>query len=615
VAEHPLNEVFGPGEPDEPEEPAGALGAFVGADPFAATVAMAQADANPGVARDVSAYLRDLSRLARVQFEHLHEQRVLNVGHLRVRLWRERFQLAFQAFLALAASVVAVLAINMLLDAFASRRVIVEAFDTPPALAARGLSPKAVAGDVLDGLTRLQAATRATDQKRDLANAWDQDVKIEVPDTGVSVGEIDRLLHARFGHDVHIGGDVTLAADGQLSLRIRGDGIVAKTFTGAPEDIDKLATAAAEYVYGNAEPYLFGVYLNQSGRAADAESFLATAYPTASTLVRSNLANLWGNALESQGRYAEATAKYRLAIHLNPRSWSAWTNLVGALLFTDGEEAAYRTGERMRVVAAAAPKSQRPTPDSWQNLDFLPQDWSAELADIEFDARKMAGQGTSDVIAGQSLADTAVRLHDFDAAARYLLTSDPKDPNIRAERLFVDGYHALEAGSPARAVAPLEALDAILRGDTGMQESFADDSCYLGLAYGLTGQGAKAEALFARRGRWVACYSFHADALDHSGDWPGAQAGYARAVALAPDLPFAYDRWGQALLRHGDAAGAAAKFAAAHQRGPHWADPLKHWGDALASLGQRREAAVKYAQAATYAPNWAELRLARSRAG
>jgi tetratricopeptide (TPR) repeat protein len=356
------------------------------------------------------------------------------------------------------------------------------------------------------------------------------------------------------------------------------------------------------------------VYLSQSGRAADAEAFLATAYPTAAPLVRSDLANVWGNALQSQARYAEAAAKYRLAIHLKPRSWSAWTNLIGVLLFTDGEEGAYRTGVRMRQVAEAAPRADQPSPDRWVNFDFLPQDWSAELADIDFDARQMAGQGTSDVVAGQSLADTAARLHDFDAAARYLLASDPRDPNIRAERLFIQGYRALEEGAPARAVPPLEAFDAILRSNTSMQDSFADDACYLGLAYGLSGQAPKAEALFARRGRWVACYSFHADTLDHAGDWPGARAAYARAVAFAPDLPFAYDRWGQALLRHGDGAGAAAEFAAAHQRGPHWADPLKHWGDALASLGQWKAAAARYAQAAKYAPNLAALRLARSRA-
>ncbi|MEO8925555.1 MAG: hypothetical protein ABI306_00190 [Caulobacteraceae bacterium] len=608
MADNPLSEVFDREEAGEPDDSALGVGGFGGVDPFVATAAMERADRDPIVARELSAYLRDLARLARVQFEHLHEQRLLNVGHLRVRLWRERFQLAFQMFLALGALAVVVFVATMLHDAFASRRVVIEAFDTPPALAVRGLTPKVVAGELLDSLSKLQAATRATDRKLDIANAWDQDVKIEIPQTGASVGEIDRLLRARFGHDMHIGGSVTQEADGRLSLRVRGTDAPAQTFTGAPGDIDKLATKAAEYLYGAAEPYLFAVYLSQSGRAAEAETFVAATYPTAAQAVRPELVNVWGNALAARARYGDAVEKYRLAIQLDQRLWSAWANLLGALIFTDGEEAAFNAGGSMRRAAAVAPRSNRPAADNWQNLDYLTQDWAAELADIDFDAGKLGGQGTDDVIAGPSLADAAARLHDWTAAGRYLLASDPKDPNTQLERLFLQGYRALDDGAPARAVAPLVAVDAMMRANPSLKDTYVDATCYLGLAYGLTDQAAKAEAVFDRRGRWVACYSFHADTLDHAGDWAGAQRAYARAVALAPDLPFAYDRWGLALLRRGDGAGAAARFAAANRRGPRWADPLKHWGDALAIQGRRGEAGVKYNAAARLAPHWAAAR-------
>ncbi len=52
----------------------------------------------------------------------------------------------------------------VLSDAFASRQVVVEPFEAPPALAARGLSGKVVAEGLLDKLTQLQAATRSTAQ-------------------------------------------------------------------------------------------------------------------------------------------------------------------------------------------------------------------------------------------------------------------------------------------------------------------------------------------------------------------------------------------------------------------------------------------------------------------
>jgi len=115
-------------------------------------------------------------------------------------------------------------------------------------------------------------------------------------------------------------------------------------------------------------------------------------------------------------------------------------------------------------------------------------------------------------------------------------------------------------------------------------------------------------------GTFVDCYRFHGDILDGRGDWKSAQEWYAKAVALAPDLPASYYSWGVALARHGDLTGAEAKLKDANQRGPHWADPLTVWGDALVKLGKPKEALAKYDEALKYAPNWKELKKAREAA-
>jgi hypothetical protein len=57
------------------------------------------------------------------------------------------------------------------------------------------------------------------------------------------------------------------------------------------------------------------------------------------------------------------------------------------------------------------------------------------------------------------------------------------------------------------------------------------------------------------------------------GYWKGAQAWYAKAEKLGPDMLSGYYSWDVALAKHGDLAGAAAKFATANKVGPHWADP------------------------------------------
>ncbi len=83
---------------------------------------------------------------------------------------------------------------------------------------------------------------------------------------------------------------------------------------------------------------------------------------------------------------------------------------------------------------------------------------------------------------------------------------------------------------------------------------------------------------------------------------------------MAPDLTFAYDRWGLALLRHGDLNGAAAAFREANKRQPHWAEPLKHWGDVLMRRRQPDAAFVEYTEALKYAPHWDALAAAATMA-
>jgi len=106
----------------------------------------------------------------------------------------------------------------MIRDAVTSRRVVIEPFDAPPALAARGLTGKVVASGVLDQLSRLQDATRSSSAARGLSGAWTRDIKLEVPETGVSIGEFSRLLKERFGHDVHIDGNLVEPPTGGLAL-------------------------------------------------------------------------------------------------------------------------------------------------------------------------------------------------------------------------------------------------------------------------------------------------------------------------------------------------------------------------------------------------------------
>jgi tetratricopeptide (TPR) repeat protein len=595
---------------EEAERPEGDVQA--GLDPVAASLATGAAGADRSIAADLKAYLKRQARLVELQTEHLHEQRIVLLSSLKIRRTTDRLKLSMQLFFILVATALGLGAAVMVFDAFNSRSVVVETFDAPPALAARGLSGKVVAGGVLDALTRLQQATHANQAARELSNAWTGDVKVEVPETGVSIGEIDRMLKARFGHDIHIEGDLVQADTGGLALTIRGDSVAPKTFKGGPGELDKLTTQAAEYAYGQSQPALYAVYLTRSDRDAETIDFARRAYSGLDAAERPYLLNAWGNALENTGASArEALPLYSEAVRLKPDYWIGYANLMNTDLLLGDEEGAWRIGQAMR--GRLRGRSARDAAPDLVNADLVSWDLLPWRDALLADAKAHAGLGSHESDATPDIADVDARLHDLDGAQLQLSTAQARadDPHVAAMTHFVRGRIAAEAQDTARSAAEMEAFAAAYASPV-VSSNYPGYLCWVAPAEEMAGRPDKADAVLATAGRYVDCYRFRGDILDHRGDWAGAQRAYAAAVALAPDLPGADYSWGLALARHGDAAGAAAKFAAANQRGPHWADPLKAWGDLLAREKRWPEAVAKYDEALKWAPAWTELKRARA---
>jgi predicted Zn-dependent protease len=86
----------------------------------------------------------------------------------------------------------------------------------------------------------------------------------------------------------------------------------------------------------------------------------------------------------------------------------------------------------------------------------------------------------------------------------------------------------------------------------------------------------------------------HAQVADLRGQHARADWWFARAVATAPSIPFAYTDWGRALLKHGQPDAAIARFKLANQKGPHFADPIEGWGEALMAKSQSHLALAKF---------------------
>ena len=624
MAEGVLGGLLG-GEEDRAEDEAHAE-ARVSAEAFAAAVAADQTRHDPGVARATKTFLEEQTLLLKAQKDELIEQRPLRLSHLHsqsreghLRRFGQRIRNGMQVFTALVITVIGLGFAVMIVDAFTAHSVVVDAFKAPSALAARGFTGDVVASGVLDGLQKLQDATRSTDKSLNTTSAWSSDVKIEVPETGVSIGEINRLLHQRFGHDLHIDGDLVQTESGGLALTVRGDGVPAKTFDGAAGDLDKLTTQAAEYIYGRSQPVQYAIYLEGADRNADALGFIPAAYARADgDEARAKLAHRWANAYAGLNQSAKAAEKQRLAMLLakpnSPEWWANYSNRVGSITAAEGEEAGWRESHAFLSAVQAAPKSQRPPTRLLENVAEDLWDLPLFLASNLADAQSHNGAGTSTAILGPSVADTYALMHDPAQATRLLTASDPDDSITKAEALLLEGYAALDRGDAAAAVPPLEAFYKAWVADPNLQFTYSDQPCFLGLAYGLVGRMAEAEPVFKRAGVWSRCYAFHGDALAHAGDVAGAKRVWAEGLKLAPDLPQVYLHRGVFELDHGDLKAAEADLSTAAAKAPHYADPLKAWGDLLVKEGRWKDALAKYDEALKYAPAWTALRQARDAA-
>ncbi len=584
------------------------------ADPAALSLALAGASR----AR-ADTFLEEQTRLARLQAQELSHELDLRHWSLWVRHVSGMLKLTFEIGLAVVALGVASFIAAALWNAAHADGLVIESFSVPPDLAQRGLTGEVVAGELLDRLTELNQATVSSRNGRSYAASWGDEIKVEIPDTGISVGQAYRFLRRWLGHESHISGAVWRNQSG-IVITARTDG---KNVTVAEPDgdIGGQIEKAAEAVFGLAEPYRYGVYLTAQGRYAEADALFRQQAERGSAVDRAwGLIGLARSANGEIGQH-ERERLYREALLLDPGNLTALNNLgTTELTLSRLEDTAGTVRTQIETLGRGGNSQEGGGGLSLPVMQAQAQNMSRQLMGSYREAASSMADilNTGDAAAIGSLATTLITLdieaHDLKAAR-----DTPRDRDRRTRgadlfafngsRLSVDMADA-EQNWPA-VMAAAASADALQKRQPGLHDLFlvrvVPKQAY---AEARLGRFRPAEALIAatppdcdecmvRRAQIAELESQHARA-----DW-----WFARAVADAPSIPLVYAAWGQALLERGKPDAAIAQFTIANRRGPHFADALEGWGEALMAKNQSHLALAKFEGANKYAPNWGRLHL------
>ncbi|HEY5048521.1 MAG TPA: hypothetical protein VII49_10930 [Rhizomicrobium sp.] len=590
----------------------------------AAALAMAS-DKDESIGGDARAYLHRQVQLTQLQIHELKREFALRHWSLRIHHVSDLMKLAFEfaaAFILLAGAVFLAVAIW---TAAHDNSLIIDAFDVPPDLVTRGLSGQVIAARIEDRLSWMQAHTVTSRPAGTYRHDWGDDIKVQIPETGISVDELYRYLAGWLGNQTHITGAIWRTANG-IALATRSGSNPAPTLAGPESDLDALILRAAEQIYRQTQPYRYIAWLDRQGRIVE-ELVAARALALDGAPEEKPWAyTRWGVTLESLGDLRGALEKQRMATVLGPTLPHAWYNL-GAVESAVGHEGSALRDNLRALKLLQSPAARQLAPYAVAvDIPILTMltaeasgDYHAAIAQVPH-VEAIANYGDSHQSALIMLSTDLAADHDIAGS----LKSDRGaiDAETASLQLGANGSFDLQPLPFFQRAAALKEWraardDLIAQGGSPATRDPAMHPLlpvlmWPRLAYvdARLGDFAEAHALIDRtpldcdlclrmRGNIDAAE----DRVNGSAYW------FARAAAAAPSIPFTYVDWGAMLLHKGDFVGAIAKFKQANEKAPHFADPLEMWGEALMLQNRSDLALAKFEHANPYAPNWGRLHL------
>jgi len=577
------------------------------ADPTALSLALV------GASRDeADAFLRD-------QRHHIHEQ----LKQIHLDIWEKWLGVLLRVATLLIGMTVAAGLAFLIWNAARSNELIVDAFSVPPDLAQKGVNGEVLAGEVVDRLVEIQEGITSFRAPQTYANTFGESVKLEIPETGVSLSELDRFLREKLGHNTHISGALVRTASGlKLTARISGAG--SDRAEGGDGDLDTLVQRAADAIYNRTQPFRYATHLWQQGRNVEANQLFWTLAKSGSrseqawgyislgsTAMDSSLSTISDTAVNGALRYISR------ATELDPGNALAWSAHGLTLDYLSRDEEALVSakkaltlvsGEGYGQIRADYASSFRKVTQARLDAALGAFDPAAK-GQVEFIESGRIGMNPG-ISASAALYQAFA--HETGAARATMANPAPDSAGRAAVGAVLNARaHILIALSTEDWPSVLREYAALGPQFPGLQSRyFVRASAGVAIAEAKLGRFAQAEArIGSTPADCYRCLIARAQIAEQRGQHARADWWFDRAAQAGPSLPFAHAEWGLALLARGDPDGAIAKFKQAAHIGPHFADPLEFWGEALMAKNQSHLALKKLEEANKYAPNWGRLHL------
>jgi hypothetical protein len=560
---------------------------------------------------------RQQARLTELKIQSLVEQNAFELSHLRFRRSSDYARFALELAIALICVVVLASLVAMVWTATNDNDLVVEAFSVPPDIAESGMTGGALAARVLDSYGRMQADTFSLTQG---VNSYRGDtpeqIRVEIPNTGISIGDVDLYVRRRLGHETRITGDLVHTPRG-LALTVRYGDAPGATMEAPAAEINTLVGKAAERLYRSAQPFRYADYLSFHKRFAEAEAMIAPLATRGTVSDRALAYVSWATLAYFRGDNSAQLEYSQTATQFDSTNATAWYLLSSAANNLGHEEASRNGIDKVLLLLQERKARGLATNVAFALPIILAANRSAFVGDsqayIEICADPKADVAGTSECSSANLAVEQATLHNLAEARRLAslipatLPNGDQNAELAGTRAFIaarggDWGGALRANKEAAVVMDTE------------KYRLAEEQVFywpsLSETEAMNGNTVEAETIIGKTALDCdACVRARGRIASAKHDWAGAARWFSMVSARSPHVPFADFDWGEMLLNKGDLDGAIAKFRSASHKGPHFADPFEKWGEALIRENRSDLAMAKFEEADHYAPSWGRLHL------